>query len=89
MKPRRVILRGPYPTVESTAKLMGVSDRRVKQLLRLVRSNEPLKAKKNGETSEETGSKVSGTKRKTATKKRTASTSRKRRARGKTAEAHA
>jgi hypothetical protein len=87
MKPRRVILRGPYPTVESTAKLMGVSDRRVKELLRLVRSNE--QARKNGATPEEAGQKDSRTRRVTATKKRTASVSRKRRARGKTAEAHA
>ena len=88
MKPRRVILTGPYPTVESTAKLMGVSDRRVKQLLRLVRSTEPLKAKRNDAAPEEAGSKVSRAKRKTLAKKPTASASRKRRARGKTAEAH-
>lgn len=87
MKPRRVILRGPYPTVESTAKLMGVSDRRVKELLRLVRSN--AQAKKNDSNSEEAVRKDSRTSRGSATKKRTASVSRKRRARGKTAEAHA
>ena len=87
MKPRRVILRGPYPTVESTAKLMGVSDRRVKELLRLVRSNG--QAKKNGSTSEEAVRKDSRTSRGSGTKKRTAPVSRKRRARGKTAEAHA
>jgi len=88
MKPRPIILRGPYPTVEDTARLLGVSDRRVKELLRLVRSNEPLKAKKNGSGSEQE-SKVSRTKRKRLTNKRIASASRKRRARGKTAKAHA
>jgi hypothetical protein len=87
MKPRRVILREPYPTVESTAKLMGVSDRRVKELLRLVRSNE--QAKKNGASPEEAGKKDSRTGRTATTKKRTTSVSRKRRAGGKTAGAHA
>jgi hypothetical protein len=88
MKPRRVILRGPYPTVESTAKLMGVSEGRVKQLLRLVRSNGAVKAEENGAGAEEGGSRVSRTKRVTAVKKRAESASRKRRARGKT-KAHA
>jgi hypothetical protein len=57
---------------------MGVSDRRVKQLLRLVRSTEPLKEKRNGAAPEEAGSKVSRAKGKTPAKKRTASASRKR-----------
>jgi hypothetical protein len=94
MKPRRIILRGPHPTAESTAKLVGVSDRQVKQLLRLVRSNESLKEKKNGAALEGAASKVSRnkvsrTKGKSAAKRRIASASRNRRARGKTAEAHA
>jgi hypothetical protein len=89
MKPRPIILRGPYPTVEDTARLLGVSDRRVKELLRLVRSNESLKVKKNRAALEEAGSKVSRAKGNTRTEKRIASASRKRRARGKTAKAHA
>jgi hypothetical protein len=89
VKPRPIILRGPYPTVEDTARLLGVSDRRVKELLRLVRSNDRLKAKKNGSGSEQAESKISPTKRKRLTNKRIVSASRKRRARGKTAKAHA
>ena len=89
MKPKPITLRGPYPTVEDTARLLGVSDRRVKQLLRLVSSNEPLKAKKNGSGSKPAGSKVSGKKANARTKKRIESASRERRAGGKIAEAHA
>jgi hypothetical protein len=86
MKARKVIIRGPFPTVKETAKLMGVSDRRLKELLRLVRSNGTLR-EKNGTALEEAGRKVRKTKDMTRAKKRTASASRERRARGKTAKA--
>jgi hypothetical protein len=89
MKARRVILRGPFPTVEETAKLLGVSDRRLKELLRLRSSGQLSGAKKNGVAvdMEKTGRKVSSTKNKPRTNRHTASASRKRRARGKTAKA--
>ena len=35
MKQKPAILRGPYPTVEDTARLLGVSRQRLKRLLRL------------------------------------------------------
>ncbi len=88
MKQKPAILRGPYPTVEDTARLMGVSERRLKELLRLVGSNESLAAKKSrGVLRDDKGSEA-GLQR-VVTKKRNASASRKRRKRGKTAQAHA
>jgi hypothetical protein len=88
MKQKPVILRGPYPTVEDTARLLGVSDRRLKELLRL-RSSGRLSGKKNGWALdlEKTGRKVSRTKSKTSANNGGAGASRKRRARGKSAKA--
>jgi hypothetical protein len=88
MKQKPAILRGPYPTVEDTARLLGVSDRRLKELLHLVGSKETSKVERKRSTLSER--KLSEAKRKrAATKKRMASGSRKRRNRVKTAEAHA
>jgi hypothetical protein len=58
MKQEPVILRGPYPTVEDTARLLGFLTGGLKELLGPVRSNEPSKAKNNGSGSNEAGSKV-------------------------------
>jgi hypothetical protein len=86
MKARKVIIRGPFPTARDTAKLLGVSDTRLKELQRLRSSGRLSGAKKNGEDMEKTGRKVSSTKNKTRTNRHTASASRQRRARGKTAK---
>jgi hypothetical protein len=86
MKARRAIIRGPFPTVEDTARILGVTDTHLKELLRLTRSGRSAGLKKNGVALEKSGSKVS-TKSKTSANKRRASAPRKRRARGKSAKA--
>jgi hypothetical protein len=87
MKARRAIITGPFPTVEDTARILGVSDTHLKELLRLTRSGRSAGLKKNGVALEKSGSKVSRTKSKTSANKRRASAPRKRRARGKSAKA--
>lgn len=85
----RVTVTGPFATAKDTARILGVSDKRLKELLRLRSSGRLSGPKKNGWALdlEKNGSKVSRTKSKTITNKRRASAPRKRRARGKSAKA--
>jgi hypothetical protein len=87
MKQKPAILRGPFPTVEDTAKLLGVSQRRLNRLLRLVDSKETVKEHKHRVLAAHKVSEAKG--KRAATKKRIATALRKRRTRRKTAEAHA
>jgi phage antirepressor YoqD-like protein len=89
MSARKVIIGGPFPTAKDTAKLLGVSDRRLNELLRLRSSGRLSGTKKNSVAGdmEKTVRKVSSTKNKTHTNRHTASASRKRRARGQAAKA--
>jgi hypothetical protein len=85
----RVTITGPFATAKDTAKILGVSDKRLKEL-QLLRSSGRLSGpKKNGWALDlaKNGSKVSRTKSKTSANKRRASAPRKRRARGKSAKA--
>lgn len=85
----RATITGPFPTAEDTARILGVSDKRLKELLRLRSSGRLSGLKKNGWDLDfaKNGNKVSRTRSKTRAKKGRTSAPRKRRARGKSAKA--
>ena len=85
----KATITGPFPTAKDTARILGVSDKRLKELLRLRSSARLSGPKKSGWALDfaKNGSKLSGTKSRTSANKRRTSAPRKRRARGKSAKA--